>query len=163
MKIKELTNALSLQLGLLEELIALLERETPELAEIHLDAMAEINGLKEDVVARIEAHTAPLRRLIEEAAAGLGLPPDASLGEVAALVMHQGNTDVQRLHRELNRVAGRVQEVAATNREIAERFVATVNNSLNFLVHILNQSSTYGASGGYQRPQTGAVMINRKV
>jgi flagellar biosynthesis/type III secretory pathway chaperone len=162
MKIKELTDALSAQLDLLEELLALLERETPELAKIHLDAMAEINGLKEDVVARIEGHTAPLRHLIEEAAAGLGLPPNASLGEVAALVLHQGNKEIQRLQHELNRVAGQVQQVAATNREIAERFVSTVSNSLNFLVHIVNQSSVYGASGGYQRPQPGAVMINRK-
>jgi len=162
MKARDLTDALSMQLKLLEELLALLERETPELAGVSLDAMAEINALKEDVVARIEAHTDPLRHTIAEVAASLGLPPDTTLGEVAALLNKQGNADVQRLHQELNRVAGRVQEVATMNREIAERFVSMVGNSLNFLARILNQSSFYGASGGYQRPQPGAVIINRK-
>ena len=163
MKARELTAALSTQLKLLEELLALLERETPELAGVSLDAMAEINALKEDAVARIEAHTDPLRHTIAEVAASLGLPPDTTtLGEVAALLNKQGNADVQRLHQELNRVAEQVRQVAAMNREIAERFVSTVGNSLNFLARILNQSSFYGASGGYQRPQPGAVIINRK-
>ena len=163
MKIQELADTLSMQLTLLKELLALLERETPELAGISLDAMAEINGLKEGLVARIDEHTTPLRQAISEAAINLGLPLDAALGEVAALVGRQGNKEIPRLHKELNRLAERVRQVATLNREIAERFVSTVNNSLDFVIQILNQSSVYGASGGYQRPQvSGAVMINRK-
>lgn len=159
---KKLTDTLSVQLKLLEELLALLERETPELAGISLDAMAGINGLKEGVVARIEEHTTPLRHAIAEVAASLGLPPNAALGEVSALLAQQGRTDIQHLHQELNRVAGRLRQVASVNRDIAERFVSAVSNSLNFLVRILNQASVYGASGGYQQRQAGAVMINRK-
>ena len=163
MTIPRLNDTLATQAALLEELLALLERETPELAGISLDAMTEINGLKEGVVARIDEHTAPLRQAISQTAVSLGLPLDAALGEVAALLGRQGNKEIPRLHRELNRLAERVRRVATLNREIAERFVSTVNNSLDFVVQILNQSSVYGASGGYQRRQvSGAVMINRK-
>jgi len=74
MTIPRLNDTLATQAALLEELLALLERETPELAGISLDAMAEINGLKEGVVARIDEHTAPLRQAISETAVSLGLP-----------------------------------------------------------------------------------------
>lgn len=160
--IKKLTTALSDQLKLLEELLALLEQETSSLAEINLDAMAGINGLKEGVVARIEEHTTPLRETLAEVAAGLGLPPHATLGEISVVLANQGNGEIRGLHQELNRVAARVRQVASVNRDIAERFVSTVSSSLNFLVRILNQSSVYGASGGYQPRQSGAVMVNRK-
>lgn len=160
MKIRILADTLFLQMGLLGELLALLERETGELTGIHLDAMAEINGHKEDVAARIETHTAQLRQVIGEALVGAGLPPGATLGDLAALLKKQGNTEIPHLHRELNMLAERVRQAAAVNREIAERFAATVNQSLGFLAGILNQSNVYGASGGYQQRPAGAVMIN---
>ncbi|MBI2354721.1 MAG: flagellar export chaperone FlgN [Deltaproteobacteria bacterium] len=160
MKIKILTETLSEQQKLLEELLALLVRETGELTGLHIDAMAEINGLKEDVAARIEAHTTQLRQVIGEALAGAGLPPGATLGDLAALMKKQGDTGIPRLHVELNMLAERVRQAAAMNREIAERFAATVNQSLGFLARILNQSNLYGVSGGYQQRPAGAVMIN---
>ncbi len=162
MKIKKLTNTLSTQLGLLEELHALLERETKELAEINLDAMAEINSLKEAASARIEEHTAPFRQAMEEAAASLALPPDCSLGELAAKLEKKGNKEISLLHGKLNKVAKQVRMTATMNREIADRFVATVSTSLNFLTRIINQSAVYGASGGYQQRPGGAFMINRE-
>jgi len=162
MTIKRLTETLTVQLRLLEELLVLLERETRELADVKLDAMTEINVLKEDVTKRIEEHTIALRQVIGEMAASVGLQPDCTLGEFAAIIGKQGNKEIPRLHQDLNRVAERVRQVATMNREIAERFVSTVSNSLNFLAQILNQSSVYGASGGYQQRQTGAVIINRE-
>lgn len=163
MKVKKLTDILSIQLKLLEELLVLLERETPELAGVSLGVMDEINVLKEGLAARIEEHTAPLRRAIAEVAASLGLPQNTALGEVAALLGKQGNAELQRLHQELSKVAGQVRQVASMNRGIAERFVATVGTSLDFLARMLNQSKVYGASGGYQhRPSGAAVMINRE-
>ena len=162
MKIQELTDTLSMQLKLLGELLALLERETPELVGISLDAMSEINELKGELAARIDEHTVPLRQIIVEVAISLGLPSNAALGEVAALLGQRGNNEIPHLHRELNRLAERVRQVAMLNRDIAERFVSTVNNSLSFVTRIINQSNVYGASGSYQQRQAGAVMINRK-
>lgn len=160
MKIKMLSEALSVQQKVLEELLDLLERETRDLADVNIEAMVEINSQKEEVGARIQVHTALLRQMIGEAAVGLGLPGDSPLGELAARLGQQGNKEILLQHEQLNKVAEQVQQVAAMNHEIAERFAATLNQSLNFLTRIINQSSVYGASGGYQQRPTGAVMIN---
>lgn len=159
---KTLTEVLSVQMQLLEELLALLKRETQELADIHLDAMAEVNERKEELAKRIEAHTAPLRRAIEATVVQAGLPAGGSLGELAALLKQKGNTEIPRLHRELNNQADLVRQTAAMNREIAERFAATVSTSLSLLTRVINQSTIYGASGGYQKRPSGAVLINRE-
>src|ERR1700741_2867629 len=162
MDMMTLTKTLSLQLQMFEELLAILKRETHGLSEINLEAMAEINSQKESVTARIEANTAPLRQAIGEAASHLGLPSDASLGELAAKLKQQGNKDIPRLHLDLNKIADQIRLTAGMNLEIAERFAASVSSSLKFLMRIINQSNVYGASGGYQQRPTGAVMINRE-
>jgi flagellar biosynthesis/type III secretory pathway chaperone len=160
MKIKMLSEALSDQLKVFEELLALLERETQELANVNIEAMNEINVQKEDVGALIQVHTATLRQVIGETAISLGLPLNSSLGELAAKLKQQGNKEIILQHEQLNKVAERVQQVAALNHEIAERFSETLSQSLDFLTRIISQSSVYGASGGYQQRPTGAVMIN---
>jgi flagellar biosynthesis/type III secretory pathway chaperone len=162
MAIHTLIPALETQLHLLEEFFNLLSRETRELADINLDAMAEINGHKESISARIEAHSALLRKELEEAASREGLSPKARLGELAAIYKQKGKKDVSRLHEELGRVTDRIRQAISINREIAERFAASATSSLELLTRVINQSNTYGASGGYQQRPTGAVMINRE-
>lgn len=155
-----LTETLAAQLKLLEELLALLERETRELTGINLEAMAEINGLKEEATLRIEAHADSLRLAIGEAAVAMGLAPDSPLGELAAMLRKRGNKEVPRLHQELTRSAKRLRRTAKMNSEIAERFVTTVGQSLSFLLRLVNRSTVYGESGGYRQRQVGAVMIS---
>jgi len=157
-----LNSILDQQLKLLEELQSLLRRETNELSEIHLDAMAEINAQKEDLSSRIAAHGAILRDAIQEVASREGLSPKASLGELAVRLQQKGNRDIVRLHAELNATAGQIKELLALNREVAERFSASVGNTLDFIARIINQTSTYGASGSYQQRPAGAVLINRE-
>lgn len=158
----KLTAALETQLHLLEEFLALLNRETGELSDIHLDAMAEINTQKENIAARIETHSAVLRKEIEEAASREGLDPKATLGELAVRCKQKGNKEVYRLHQELNRVAGLVKQAISINSEIAKRFAASIASSLELLTRVMNQSSIYGSSGGYQQRAVGSVMINRE-
>lgn len=162
MAIHTLIAALEAQLLLLEEFFNLLSRETRELSDIRMDAMAEINGLKESVAARIETHSALLRKEIEEASSREGLSPKAALGELADTCKLKGKKDVSRLHLELNRVADRIRQTISINSEIAERFAASVASSLELLTHVINQSNIYGSSGGYQQRPTGSVMINRE-
>ena len=162
MKTKKLADILATQLKLLEELLSNLERETPELAEINLTSLSEINSLKEGVAMRIDEHTTPLRQTISDVAVSLALPSTAPLGAVAEVLGKQGNKEIPRLHQDLNRLTERVRQVASLNRDVAERFLLSVNNSLNFLTHMLNQSTVYGASGGYLKQQSGAFMINRE-
>ncbi|MDA8429161.1 MAG: flagellar protein FlgN [Geobacteraceae bacterium] len=162
MAIQTLIAALETQLHLLEEFFDLLSRETGELSAIHLDAMAEINRQKESIAARIEAHSAVLRKEMEAAASREGLPSKAKLGELAATCTKKGMKDVSRLHAEINGVADRIKQLISLNREIAERFAASVTSSLELLTRILKQSTTYGATGGYQQRPAGAVIINRE-
>ena len=156
------TDALSIQLQLLRELLALLERETKDLSDINLEAIAEVNGLKTDVTSRIEKHTAPLREAIAGMALDEGLTANATLGEVASKLKIKGNRDIPRLHHDLNEEAEKIRRTLSLNHEIAQRFVSSVNNSLNLLSRVINQSNIYGASGGYQQRPAGAVMINRE-
>lgn len=160
MKIRKLSETLAEQQKVLEELLDLLERETRDLSEVHIDAMTEINNRKEEVGARIQALAAPLRKAIDEAALSLGLPENSSLGELAAKLAAKGNKEILAQQEQLHQVAEKVRQVAVMNQEIAERFAATLNQSLNFLTRIISQSNVYGASGGYQQRPTGAVMIN---
>jgi flagellar biosynthesis/type III secretory pathway chaperone len=162
MAMNTLTAALEEQLHMLEEFLSLLSRETHELSDIHLDAMAEINIQKEQIAARIETHSALLRKEIEEAASREGLSPKATLGELADIYKQKGKKDVSRLHQELRLVADRVRQTISINGEIAERFAASVASSLELLTRVINQSNIYGASGGYQQRPTGSVMINRE-
>ena len=153
---------LETQLRLLEEFFSLLHRETRELSDIHLEAMAEINSQKGHIAARIEAHSTLLRKEIAEAASREGLSPVAKLGEVADAFRQKGTRDVSRLHEGLNIVTDRIRQLISVNREIAERFAASVTSSLQLLTRVINQANTYSASGEYQQRTSGAVLINRK-
>ena len=162
MSINRLIVALETQLSLLEEFNTLLSRETRELAGINLDAMAEINSRKESMTASIKTQSALLGNEIKEVASDEGLPPKTTLRELAELYNKRGKRDVFRLQQDLVTVADRVRRSISINHEIAERFAASVSSSLELLTRVINQSNTYGASGGYQQRPTGAVIINRE-
>jgi flagellar biosynthesis/type III secretory pathway chaperone len=162
MEMTTLESVLAEQLRLFEALLAVLNQETSELAEIHLDAMSEINCRKEELTSCIDAHTIPLRKAIGAAVSREGLPAGATLRELAARSKAKGNREISRLHEELNNVSARIQQVAAVNRDIAERFASSVTTSLTLLTRLINQSNTYGASGGYQQQLVGSVMVNRE-
>jgi flagellar biosynthesis/type III secretory pathway chaperone len=162
MVLKKLTDELSRQMGLLQELQGVLERESRELADMKLDAMSEINDLKEELSQRIKTHADMLRQTIGEVAEREGLPAAATLGAVTAALKNKGNHEIPRLHRDLNLVAERVRQLLAMNGEIAERFAVSVKSSLDLVTRIINQSNIYGSSGGYQQRPTGSVMINRE-
>lgn len=161
MKIKLLSEALTVQQKILEELLDLLECETRDLADVNVEAIVAINSKKEEAIARIQAYTASLRKVIGEAAVSLGLSVDISLGDLVANLGQQGNRDVLLQHEQLNKVAEHVRQVAAMNFDIAERFAASVTSSLELLTRVINQSNIYGA-GGYQQRPAGAVLINRE-
>lgn len=159
---RNLVSALLIQQELLQELLLLGERETPALSDIRLEDMAEINSSKSDIFQRMESHAGPLREAISTTARGLGLSPDASLGSVAGELARKGDRDVLRLHEKLNDVAVKVRQTLEINREVAERFAASVRSSLELLTRLVNQSNVYGATGSYQQRQVGSVMINRE-
>jgi flagellar biosynthesis/type III secretory pathway chaperone len=159
---KKLLSALEIQVKLLEELQQLLRRETDELSAVHLDTMAVINIEKEDLSSRIGAHLPNLHTSILEVATREGLSSRTVLGELAARLSKKGSQDVARFHAELHASAVQIKELLNLNREIAARFAASVGTTLDFLARMMNQASTYGASGSYQQRPAGAVFINKE-
>jgi len=159
---KNLIAALQKQKNLLEELRDVLKKETGELSEVHLEAMTETNARKEELADVVKSHAAVLRSAIQDVATHEGLSPTATLGELATSLKKKGNRDIAEIHEELNTLADQTKELLTLNREIAERFAASLGDTLNFIARIINQTSTYGASGSYQHRPAGAVMINRE-
>lgn len=162
MEIKKILDAIDVQSGLLTDLLKVLEQETAEMGDINIDGMAASNQAKEELVNRI-AENAPVMKLaISEIAAGCGLPDTASLINIAEHLAQKGTVELLLKQQQLAGLADRVQQVGSLNREIAEQFSATVTTTLSLITRLINQSNVYGASGGYQQRQTGAVMINRE-
>jgi len=143
----------------LKQLYRVLERETEELGNISLEAMARTNLEKEKLMGQIETNAEAFRQAIAAAGADAGLAPGVTLAEVAA---GSRQKDMAKLYQELLAAVQGVQRRAATNHRIAANFKTTTGSTLNFLARLINQSSMYGASGGYQQGMSGAVMINRK-
>lgn len=159
---KNLIITLDQQLTLMKELHGLLKQETNELSDVNVAAMVEINAAKEDVSSRMQAHGVVLRTAIQDVARAEGLSVTATLGDLVAVANKKGNREIARIHSELNDLAGQIKELLGLNREIAEKFASSVGSSLEFISRIINQTSTYGASGSYQQRSAGSVLINRE-
>jgi flagellar biosynthesis/type III secretory pathway chaperone len=162
MELKIMIEEITVQTGLLNELLQVLERETSEMGDLNITAMDLSNKAKEELIARIATRSPHLQRAVSELAVHEGLPGSASLGAIAEHVAKTGNRELLVKQQQIHRTAERVQQVAALNREIAERFASTATSSLNLITSLINQSNVYGASGGYQQRPAGAVMINRE-
>lgn len=161
--IAKLKDILATQIGLMGELLSLLERETSELLSINLDAMSEINGLKESMTVRINEHTPPLRQTVSEIATSTGLPSNSSLVDVVSQLGKNGYKEIPRLYQDLNSLAKQVRQITALNIDIAERSISMIKNTLFILAQILDQSSTYDASGGYYPWKINAIIVNHNV
>ena len=162
MELNSLIDEITVHGGLLQELLQLFERETVEMGEVNIAAMNVTNQAKEELIARIAGHSSRIKQAIAALAAREGLPATASLGELAEHVAKKGNRKLLAKQQEIHETAERIQQVAALNHEIAERFSDTVTSSLGLITRLISQSNMYGASGGYQQRPAGAVMINRE-
>jgi len=160
METKSLEETLSSQIRVFEELHSLLEQETGELATMNLEAMAEINRHKGELSERIETYSISLRRKISAIASELGLASDVTLGVVAAAIGKKG--DLPRLRQKLVELVQRVQETAAVNGAISERFVRTAELALGVLGRTAKRAHVYGANGGYVPGSAVSVMFNRE-
>lgn len=153
---------ISVQAELLNQLLQVLERETAEMGDVNINAMNLSNQTKEELTARIKEHTPYLQQAISAQAVREGLPGSATLGTVAEHIAKKGNRELLAKQRQIRGTAERIQQVAALNREIAERFASSITTSLSLITRLVNQSNVYGASGGYQQRPVDAVMVNRE-
>jgi len=162
MEIKKLAEALVIQTKYFKQLAICLERETRELSNVNLEAMAELNKEKEDIASRIESHTEPLKKALIDVIQREGLDPETTLGGLAVILKKKGNLEIPRLYGELKQLADRNRELLVLNKEVAEKFAESVGSTIEVLTKVVNQSNFYGSSGGYQQRPTGAVLINRE-
>lgn len=160
MNSKSLTDILNIQQGLLQELCSVLEHEAADMAKIQLSAMAEANRRKEELTTRIDATTPVLKKAMAVVAGEWGMKPSAPLSAIADEAEKRGSVSLARLCRSVKEGAQRVKALAGSNHDTAQRFIASVSNSLALITNVVNQSNVYGASGGYQQRKGGAVMIN---
>lgn len=162
MELKKLIEEITVHTGLLHELLQLFERETVEMGDVNIAAMNVSNQAKEELMAKISGHTEQLKGAIDALAVREGLSSTVSLGTLADHVAKKGNRSLLAKQQEIRDTAERIQQVAALNREIAERFSASATSTLGLITRLINQSNVYGASGGYQQRPASAVMINRE-
>jgi flagellar biosynthesis/type III secretory pathway chaperone len=162
MELKRVVEAVAIQSGLLSELLLVLECETDEMGAVNINAMNLSNLTKEQLTARIAAHSPLLQQAVSALAVREGLSGTTTLGTVAEHIAKKGSRELRTRQQQLLRLAERVRQAAALNREIAERFTSTVTDSLSLITRLMNQSNVYGASGGYLQRSAGAVMINRE-
>lgn len=162
MELKKLIEEIDVQTALLNDLLMLLEQETVEMGDINITAMNLSNQSKEELIGRIAEHSPRTQQAISQMAALEGLPVTASLGKLAEHIAKRGDRELLTKQQQIHKAAERVRQVAALNRDIAERFASAVTTSLGLITRLVNQSNVYGASGGYQQRPAGAVMINRE-
>jgi len=162
MELKKMLEEITVQTELLNQLLQVLERETAEMGDVNINAMNLSNQAKEELTTKIKEHTPSLQQAISAQAVREGLPGSTSLGAVATHIAKRGNRELLTKQEQIRGTAERIQQVAALNREIAERFASSITTSLSLITRLVNQSNVYGASGGYQQRPVDAVMVNRE-
>jgi flagellar biosynthesis/type III secretory pathway chaperone len=162
MELKKLIESIDVQAKLLNELLQVLDRETVEMGNVNIPAMAISNRSKEELAAKISEHSPLLQKAIAAFATQEGLPETTLLSALAEHVAKRGDKELLKKQKQIRETAISVQLVATLNREIAEHFASSAATTLSLITRLINQSNVYGASGTYQQRPTGAVMINRE-
>lgn len=104
-----------------------------------------------------------LRDAIGTLARQVGGTPVKTVSELLQKLPKETAAELAPLQRKVQENGVAVNELARQNRGMLERFLVTVNDSLGFLLRVLNTSNQYGSAGTYiQRTQSGAVMVNRE-
>lgn len=159
----DLKTYLTNQIAALQELYQLLQDEQQAAAALDTVRMDELNRLKEDVQQRQRRIIDEGRQAIAVLAREYGLPPETSLSRLIERFENAQKAELLVLQKDAAEMAARVRQAAQENQGLLERFLGTVNESLGFLLRVLNTSNQYGATGGYvPRVQAGAVMVNRE-
>jgi len=158
-----LAAALQEQLAVFSELSRLLQEEQEAIVSLDTARMEQLNSLKEPVVARQFRAADGLRDALAGLSRQLGGASVKTVSELLQKLPKEAAKEILPLQQTVQEVANTVHRQAQHNRELLERFLGTVNDSLGFLLRVLNTSNQYGASGTYiQRAQAGAVMVNRE-
>ncbi len=159
----ELIRYMAMQQASLQELHSLMKDEELAIIALDIEKMQELNILKESAHQRHRSILMEGQQLISSIAKQTGLKQDVRLSQVIEKMEPGLQAELSMLQNGLIEIAGRVKELAKNNRQMLERFLGTVNESLAFILRVLNSSSMYGSSGVYlQQQRTAAMMVNRE-
>ncbi|QOX80253.1 flagellar protein FlgN [Trichlorobacter lovleyi] len=158
-----LTDILAQQLEVLNELQKTLHDEQKAIAGLDTPLMEVLNSQKELLIVRQRNIAESLRTVLAETAGQLGLPASVTLSEMLEKMPASLRAQVEPLQQSVKQTGSAVSVLANQNRGMLERFLGVVNESLSFILRILNTSNTYGVRGTYlNNTQSGAVMVNRE-
>lgn len=159
----DLKNYLENQLSALRDLHNILQEEQKAVISLDTDRMGQLNIRKEEIQDRQQSMVAEGRRIISSVAIKMGLPADTSLSRLIERLDRSEQPELMILQKDVVEMAAQVRQAAGENSGLLERFLGTVNESIGFLLRVLNTSNQYGASGSFiPRIQSGAVMLNRE-
>lgn len=158
-----LTDVLSEQVTVLNELQQTLQDEQKAIAGLDTQRMEILNSQKEQLLSRQRTVAETLRGVMSETAGQFGLSSSATLSELIEKMPAAMKVQVEPLQQAAKQTGSAVSVLANQNRGMLERFLGVVNESLSFILRILNTSSTYGVRGTYlSNVQTGAVMVSKE-
>lgn len=161
--IATLMAAMQEQLAVFEELHKLLQEEQQAIVNLDTGRMDRLNREKEPVMARQFRAADALRDAIAGMARQAGVPPVKTVSELLHKLPKEASYELAPVQKVVQEAGAAVHQLAQYNRGLLEQFLGTVNDSLGYLLRVLNTSNQYGASGTYiQRTQAGAVMVNRE-
>jgi len=158
-----LTDVLGEQLVILKELQQTLQDEQKAIAVLDTQLMESLNSQKELLVNRQRVMAETLRSVLSDTAGQYGLAPSATLSELIEKMPASMKGQVEPLQRAARQAGSQVSVLASQNRGMLERFLGVVNESLGYILRILNTSNTYGVRGTYlANTQSGAVMVSKE-
>lgn len=158
-----LTDVLIEQTKILKELQQTLGDEQKAIAALDTQAMEALNSQKEQLIQRQRLMTETLHGVLSATAVQYGLTPSATLSEVIEKMPLSIRGQVEPLQQAARQAGLEVSLLANQNRGMLERFLGVVNDSLGYILRILNTSNTYGVRGTYlSNAQSGAVMVSKE-
>lgn len=158
-----LADVLGEQVTILNELQQTLQDEQKAIAVLDTQLMESLNSQKELLVNRQRIMAETLRSVLSDTAMQYGLAPSATLSELIEKMPISMKGQLEPLQQAARQAGSQVSVLANQNRGMLERFLGVVNESLSFILRILNTSSTYGVRGTYlSNVPTGAVMVSKE-
>lgn len=159
----ELMRYLAMQQACLQEIYSLMKDEEKAIVALDTERMNELNMHKDELLQRQRSLVLDGKQLTSSIALKLGLPNNSAIAQIIDRMEPKHQEELHVLHNGLTELATKVKGVANTNRVMLERFLSTVNESLAFILRVLNSSNMYGAAGTYlNHVRTGAMMVNRE-
>ncbi|SJZ33129.1 FlgN protein [Trichlorobacter thiogenes] len=158
-----LTDVLIEQTKILKELQQTLQDEQKAIAALNTQVMEALNSQKEQLIQRQRLMTETLHGVLSATAVQYGLASSSTLSEVIEKMPLSIRGQVEPLQQAARQAGLEVSVLANQNRGMLERFLGVVNDSLGFILRILNTSNTYGVRGTYlSNAQSGAVMVSKE-